>query len=52
MKKIPADGVSRKHAQFDAEYKREALQLWRARGIERGEIERGQALGLGVAKEG
>lgn len=32
MKKIPADGVLRKHAQFDAEYKREALKLWRASG--------------------
>ena len=32
MKKIPADGVLRQHAKFDAEYKREALKLWRASG--------------------
>lgn len=32
MKKIPADGVNRKHARFDAEYKQEALKLWRASG--------------------
>jgi len=32
MKKIPADGATRKHAYFDEEYKREALRLWRESG--------------------
>ncbi len=32
MKKIPVDGVARHHAHFDAEYKREALKLWRTSG--------------------
>ena len=32
MKKIPADGVLRQHAKFDAEYKREALKQWPASG--------------------
>jgi len=32
MKKIPADGATRRHAYFDEEYKREALRLWRESG--------------------
>lgn len=32
MKKILADGVTRKHAQFDAEYREEALRSWRSSG--------------------
>lgn len=32
MKKILADGVTRKYAQFDAEDKQEALRSWRSNG--------------------
>ena len=32
MKKIPADGKTRQHAYYDAEYKCEALRLWRESG--------------------
>ncbi len=47
MKKIPADGVTRQHAYFDEEYKREALRLWQSSGRSAAKV----AVELGIRPE-